>query len=307
MEPEGRLHRYSFSGTYFDLVSTVQSAITLVMANCSIIMGLRFVGSNSLQRSIDECRVVDLDVHILLRSLRFSDYLMILGGLEKSLEISLPETGIHIASVSSVHGLYKPAPLENGTRLLIHALIADSKRYLEIDSTLRYAWKKYRPSIGSFDEVDTLACRPTLREVLHGPEGVMFYLRCIRAGCSQLGIIREAQDHGVEEVTVQSREPSLLHELYTSSVVYKYRHLCRALGVLNERLNNVQLVKRKNLIWEDAHHILTPSETEALVLCVNSKDRLRNGSLEELSNPMIEMKRRASLAFFESVAGRLDD
>lgn len=307
MELEFGQHQYSFLGTYSELIKTVQNAIIFVIKDFSIVEGVRFVGSNSLQRPIVECCIIDLDVHVLLKSNQYSDYLLVLECLEKSLKISLPKIGINLASINAIHGLYKPAPLEKGIRLLIHALIADIKRYLEIDPSLRYSWKKYKSSIGSFDYVDAFSHKPTIRDVLYGKEGVMFYMSCIRSGRAKLGIIHKGQDNEVEEVIMESTEQSILHELYTSSVIYNYRNLCRAFGVLDEKLGNLELFKFIKESWEDSHHILTPFEAKALAICVNSKDRLRNGSIEELSPSMIEMLRQTSLAFFESIIERFKD
>ena len=306
MELEFGYHRFTFSGSYSDLIHNVQESISSNLGQLPIVEGVRFVGSNSLQRKIEECRVIDLDVQVLIRSRKFSDYQIVLNSISHSVEFTLPDTGDNLASISTIHGLYKPLPLEKGSRLFIHVVVADKKRYLEIDPSIRYSWKKYKPSLGSFTDVDNQSISPTLNDVFHGPEGIVYYIKCIDSGYARLGILDKSVDQEVKETVIEVMEPSILHELFTSSVVYNYRNLCRALGILNEKLNNFELIKKENGVLWDAHNILTPIEVEALEKSIKSKYRLRNGMLQEVDPINLSILKNNSLTFLKSISERFD-
>jgi hypothetical protein len=304
-ELEFGFRSFSFAGSYAELLQTTHRAIVARFAGDARVEGLRFVGSNSLQRPLEETRVVDLDVHLVLARLDAESYAWATQGLAAALASSLPAPGPNLASVGVVRGPYKPPPIESGIRLFAHALVGDRAQYLRSNPLARYSWRKYAPELGSFESLDALAAAPSVADVVHGRAGLRRRAQRIRSGVAELTVLEERASGRLTEIQVACSAPWVLHELYASSVVYSYRHLCRALGVLDESLSNAGLVERdRNGAARDSHGILSEPEAQALATCVESKGRLRQGRLEELQAQNLARLHQAAIGFLESLASR---
>jgi hypothetical protein len=297
-------HRFGFAGSHRALLETVQATIVSSFRRLADVEAIRFVGSASLQRPIEESRVVDLDVHIVLRDVDWETFTATLDALADALARALPEPGRNLASIGVIRGPYKPAPIAEGTRVFVHAMIGDWNTYLRANSMARFSWAKYAPAFGSFALVDSQVSVPSLRDAIDGRAGLARRADRIRGGRAQLTLFERGPQNSVAEVDVETEMPAVLHELFASSPVYGYRHLCRALGLLDESLTNAELVIDEGGEPRDRHRILLPREGAALAECVRSKYRLRGGSIEELTRENLSRLQASSLEFLDSVAGR---
>jgi hypothetical protein len=245
---------------------------------------------------------MDVAVHVLLRSMDAQTYEWSVTQLSIALHAALPAPGSNLGSVGVVRGPYKPPPMRTGVRVFVHAFVGDAEQYLSNNPLARYAWTKYRAAVGSFHTVDKEVRRPTVEDAVSGP--VLQRLQSVFGVGAQIEILRPTTSGQMEKVRIVTAEPPNLHEMYTSAVVFSYRHLCRALGVLDEGRTNLQLIETAGNRRRDTYGILTQPESTALLECVRSKYSLRGGELTELEPHRLSTLRQAAIDYLGSVAKR---
>jgi len=183
-------------------------------------------------------------------------------------------------------------------------MIVDWPAYLRSHVVTRYSWAKYSAALGSFAHVDAQVSAPSPWDAIEGGAGLARRAQRIRDGRAQLTLFERGPEDSVADVEVETQLPAVLHELFTSSPIYGYRHLCRSLGSLDETLTNAELVAEADGEVRDRERILLPSEAAALAACIRSKYRLRGGAIEQLAPENLAKLQTLAVEFLESVAAR---